>query len=112
MLNNLISNAIKYSSDVRYLFVGLATDGSNTTLEIADRGIGIPRAEQRRIFRKFYRVRGDAAHPGATGSGLGLSIVTHVARAHAATISVESERGRGSRFKVRLPLIVGEAART
>ena len=112
LLDNLISNAIKYSSEVRYLFVGVAIDGSHATVEIADRGIGIPRSEQRRIFRKFYRVRSDAAHPATTGSGLGLSIVTHVARAHAATISVDSERGRGSSFKVRLPLIAAEAART
>ena len=107
---NLISNAIKFAGDRPYLFVGVSTDGRDALVEVADRGIGIPRREQRKIFRKFYRVSGEAGTTHAPGSGLGLAIVAHVARAHGASVTVESTPGRGARFIVRIPLLDQEVA--
>jgi signal transduction histidine kinase len=107
---NLVSNAIKFSGDRRDLFVGVNTDGRDAVVAVADRGIGIPRREQRKIFRKFYRVSGDGNTTCAPGSGLGLAIVAHVARAHGASVSVESAPGAGARFTVRIPLLEPDAA--
>lgn len=107
---NLISNAIKFSGDRRYLFVGIRIDGRDAVVEVADRGIGIPRREQRKIFRKFYRVSGEAGTTHAPGSGLGLAIVAHVARAHGASVSVESAPGNGARFSVRIAILDQEVA--
>jgi len=68
-----------------------------------DRGIGIPRAERKRIFQKFYRVD-DSLTKEVDGCGLGLSISAHIARAHGGTIEVESEPGQGSIFTLVLPV--------
>jgi two-component system phosphate regulon sensor histidine kinase PhoR len=67
-----------------------------------DRGIGIPRSEQDRIFQRFYRVDRSRAKS-VPGTGLGLAIVKHLLILHGGTISVESEPGKGSRFTVTLP---------
>lgn len=102
-ISNLLDNAIKYSRDLKQLSITTDRRGSDLTLEIADRGIGIPRAEQVKIFEKFYRVGNGLVHD-VKGSGLGLSLVKHIVEAHKGTISVESEVGKGSRFTILLPL--------
>ncbi|HWS85830.1 MAG TPA: HAMP domain-containing sensor histidine kinase [Pyrinomonadaceae bacterium] len=102
-ISNLLDNAIKYSGEVKRISVTAETLGSHLSVEIADRGIGIPRAEQAKIFEKFYRV-GDGLVHDVKGSGLGLSLVKHIIEAHHGTISVESEVGQGSRFRILLPL--------
>ncbi|HEX8072106.1 MAG TPA: HAMP domain-containing sensor histidine kinase [Pyrinomonadaceae bacterium] len=102
-ISNLLDNAIKYSREAKQLSITTEALGSELSIEIADRGIGIPRAEQARIFEKFYRV-GDGLVHDVKGSGLGLSLVKHIVEAHQGTISVESEVGQGSRFTIRLPL--------
>lgn len=102
-ISNLLDNAIKYSPEVKQLSITTDRRGSDLSVEIADRGIGIPRAEQVRIFEKFYRVGNGLVHD-VKGSGLGLSLVKHIIEAHKGTISVESDVGKGSRFTILLPL--------
>jgi signal transduction histidine kinase len=102
-ISNLLDNAIKYSGEVKELSITTQTLGPDLYIEITDRGIGIPRAEQAKIFEKFYRV-GDGLVHNVKGSGLGLSLVKHIIEAHHGTISVESDAGKGSRFTIRLPL--------
>lgn len=102
-VSNLIDNAIKYSGDVKRLSITTEKRGSDLSIEIADRGIGIPRAEQARVFEKFYRVGNGLVHD-VKGSGLGLSLVQHIVEAHHGSISIESEVGQGSRFTILLPL--------
>jgi signal transduction histidine kinase len=102
-VSNLLDNAIKYSGGVKQLSVTAERRGADLSVEIADRGVGIPRAEQAKIFEKFYRVGNGLVHD-VKGSGLGLSLVKHIVEAHEGTVAVESEVGKGSRFTVRLPL--------
>jgi signal transduction histidine kinase len=103
-ISNLLDNAIKYSGKVKQLSITAKTLGSDLCIEIADHGIGIPRAEQEKIFEKFYRVGNGLVHD-VKGSGLGLSLVKHIIEAHNGTISVESDVGSGSRFTILLPLV-------
>lgn len=107
-ISNLLDNAIKYSGEVKRLSVTTETRGSDLSIEIADHGVGIPRAEQSKIFEKFYRVGNGLVHD-VKGSGLGLSLVKHIVEAHHGTVSVESEVGQGSRFTILLPLARGGA---
>ena len=102
-ISNLLDNAIKYSGEVKQLTITTETLGTDLSIEIADHGIGIPRAEQAKIFDKFYRVGNGLVHD-VKGSGLGLSLVKHIIEAHNGTISVESDVGKGSRFTILLPL--------
>jgi signal transduction histidine kinase len=102
-ISNLLDNAIKYSGKVKQLTITTETVGADLSIEIADHGIGIPRAEQAKIFEKFYRVGNGLVHD-VKGSGLGLSLVKHIIEAHHGTISVESDVDKGSRFTIHLPL--------
>ncbi|HEX4945353.1 MAG TPA: HAMP domain-containing sensor histidine kinase [Blastocatellia bacterium] len=102
-ISNLLDNAIKYSGEVKQLMIMMETRGTELLIEIADHGIGIPRAEQAKIFEKFYRVGNGLVHD-VKGSGLGLSLVKHIIEAHHGTISVTSDAGKGSRFRILLPL--------
>jgi signal transduction histidine kinase len=102
-ISNLLDNAIKYSRDVKQLSIAAEKRGSDLSIEIADRGIGIPRAEQAKVFEKFYRVGNGLVHD-VKGSGLGLSLVKHIIEAHHGTISLESDVGKGTRFTILLPL--------
>jgi signal transduction histidine kinase len=72
-------------------------------IRVRDRGIGIPAVERKKIFEKFYRVGSGLVHD-VKGSGLGLSIVQHVAQAHGGRVEVESEVGAGSTFTIVLPI--------
>src|SRR5438067_205477 len=84
-LLNLVNNALKYSQDRKYLGVNLYRDNGSVKLEVVDHGIGIPEQEQEKIFEKFYRV-GDPLVHNTKGSGLGLSLVRHIAQAHGGDI--------------------------
>ncbi len=103
LFGNLISNALKYSPGEQYLRVALATGNGHATVKVTDRGIGVPRREHRQIFKKFYRSASAAST--ATGSGIGLAIVDHVARAHGGTVTVASDSGCGTTFTVTLPVV-------
>ena len=102
-LLNLLDNAVKYSGDSRYVAVRLARENGSAKLEVEDRGIGIQRKDQEHIFEKFYRA-GDPLVHNTKGSGLGLSLVQHVAQAHHGTVAVDSAPGQGSRFTLRVPI--------
>jgi signal transduction histidine kinase len=106
-LENLLSNAMKYSPDHREIVVDVERVDGYGVVRVQDRGIGIPPRLQRRIFRKFYRIQSDAGS-GPQGTGLGLAIVDHVMRGHGGFVRVDSEPGRGSTFSLHFPLHAGE----
>lgn len=100
---NLLDNAVKYSNGDRWIGVELARDAGEVTIAVSDHGIGIPRDEQERIFERFHRVSTGLVHD-VKGSGLGLTLVRHIAEAHGGTVTVESEPGKGSTFTIHLPI--------
>ena len=102
-LLNLVNNALKYSKDQKHIAVRLYRANGSVNLEVQDRGIGIPLNEQEKIFEKFYRC-GDPLVHNIKGSGLGLSLVRHIARAHGGDVKVESAPEKGSKFTIALPL--------
>lgn len=104
---NLVDNAIKYSPKDGVVTVALSFTRDKATIEVIDRGTGIPEEELPRIFERFYRVeKGSAARFG--GRGLGLSIAMHIVEAHGGELNVESKLHEGTRFRVSLPC--GDAA--
>jgi signal transduction histidine kinase len=108
-LLNLVNNALKYSQDQKFIGVNLFRDNGAVKLEVVDHGIGIPLNEQSKIFEKFYRV-GDPLVHNTKGSGLGLALVRHIAKAHGGDVAVDSVPGRGSRFTITLPVNGGANA--
>ena len=109
-LENLLSNAMKYSPESREILVEVLKDGQDGVVRVTDRGVGIPEKLHRRIFRKFYRIQTDAGS-GPQGTGLGLAIVDHIMRGHGGSVRVVSEPGRGSTFALHFPLYAGETGR-
>jgi signal transduction histidine kinase len=106
-LVNLVNNALKYSQDRKFIGVNLYRKNGSVKLEVVDHGIGIPSQEQERIFEKFYRV-GDPLVHNTKGSGLGLSLVRHIVKAHGGDVSVDSTPGEGSKFTITLPVETGQ----
>jgi len=102
ILNNLISNAIKYTPDGGRVTISLDDDDSFVKVSVTDTGIGIKGEDIPRIFDKFYRVKSSDTRQ-IVGTGLGLSIVKSIVDAHMGTISVESTEGKGTTFSVLLP---------
>jgi two-component system sensor histidine kinase SenX3 len=101
-LQNLVSNAVKYSGDGKKVQVEVQATPELVSILVIDQGIGIAAKDHQRIFERFYRV--DRARSRSTGgSGLGLSIVRHVVSNHGGTVTVVSEEGRGSTFTIVLP---------
>ncbi len=102
-LFNLLDNAVKFSEPGGRVDVGMEADQRTLRVWVTDEGIGIPTAEQSRIFERFYRVdRARSRHTG--GTGLGLSIVRHVALNHGGEVRVTSREGYGAQFTLTLPL--------
>lgn len=106
LVANLISNAIKYNKTDGFVAVDLTSQNNEAVLSVSDSGIGIPAAEQARIFDRFYRVNSsrERQNAGEYSSGLGLSIVMWAVEAHGGSIEVQSNEGSGSVFLVKLPL--------
>ena len=100
---NLVNNAIKYSRESRSIRIQVRRDGSRVLVSVTDRGIGIPRGEQKKIFEKFYRGEDSLVHE-TKGSGLGLPLVRHIMEAHGGAVEVESAPGKGSAFTLVLPV--------
>jgi two-component system sensor histidine kinase GlrK len=110
IVDNLVSNAIKYSPRSASITVALGVDGSFAVLDVIDRGPGIDREERERIFDSFYQ--GRAPVDGRVkGSGLGLAIAREYALAHGGRIEVmdRAERERGAHFRLWLPLATDDA---
>jgi signal transduction histidine kinase len=102
-LLNLVNNALKYCKDQKFIGVSLYRSDNCVKLEVRDHGIGVPPDEQEKIFEKFYRC-GDPLVHNIKGSGLGLSLVRHIVRAHGGDVQVESVPEKGSKFTIALPL--------
>ncbi len=100
---NLLSNAMKYSADSRAIDLRLMREDGQAVIEVSDQGIGIAPEEQRKIFQQFYRVPSEE-NEGVPGTGLGLTLVRHIAEGHGGRVTVESVPGQGSTFTIHLPL--------
>jgi two-component system sensor histidine kinase SenX3 len=101
-VKNLIDNAVQYSEPKKHVGIGVTTSANSVQIAVADAGMGIPKEEQARIFERFYRV--DTSRSRQTGgTGLGLSLVKHIALSHGGEVTLFSQVGVGSTFTIRLP---------
>lgn len=104
VLVNLVHNAVKFSPPAGRVTLAAAAEGDVVILSVTDEGPGIPRADQARIFERFYKV--DRARPRTGGgTGLGLAIARHIVQAHGGRIDVVSEEGHGATFRVAIPAV-------
>jgi len=109
VLQNLLDNAMQYTPAGGQILVSASANGTEVIFTVSDTGIGIPRADQSRIFERFYRV--DVARSREVGgTGLGLSIAKHLVEVHGGRIWVESEVGQGSQFHFTVPIFDPERA--
>jgi two-component system phosphate regulon sensor histidine kinase PhoR len=102
VIRNLVDNAIKFSREGGTVRLSSGRDAGGAFFAVADEGPGIPRAEQEKIFQRFYQVDRSRSKT-RPGTGLGLAIVKHLVQLHGGRMELESEAGRGSIFRVRLP---------
>jgi signal transduction histidine kinase len=100
---NLLTNAMKYSGDSREIDLRLYARNGDAVIEVVDRGLGLAPEEQKHIFEKFYRAPSQDSRLIA-GTGLGLTLVAHIAKAHHGRVEVESAPGAGSRFSIMIPI--------
>ena len=105
---NLVHNAVKFGGEGGDVTVRVQRQGDEVVTSVTDHGMGIPKADQARIFERFYKV--DRARVRGGGTGLGLSIARHVVGQHGGRIWVESEEGVGSTFAFALPIPAGTAS--
>lgn len=102
IMQNLISNAVKYNTDNGQLIIGIVCTNDNITLTVADTGLGIPEEDKEKMFTKMFRAK-NARSQVTDGSGLGLYIVKEAAEALGGTIGFTSEENKGAVFTVILP---------
>ena len=103
LIYNLVDNGIKYSTGAPHIIVSTSRNHHHFLISVQDHGIGIPKADQKHVFEKFYRVSTGNVH-NVKGFGIGLNYVAQVVRLHHGSISLESEVGKGSTFTVSLPI--------
>jgi signal transduction histidine kinase len=99
---NLLANAMKYSGNSRDIDLRIAARNGTAVIEVADHGLGLEPEEKMRVFEKFYRAPSHESHLIA-GTGLGLTLVAHIATAHGGRVEVESAPGAGSTFCILIP---------
>ncbi|MBV9282837.1 MAG: HAMP domain-containing protein [Chloroflexi bacterium] len=102
VLNNLVSNAIKYSPEGGTVTIGTRHEGDTLVVRVRDEGIGIAEEDQAQLFQRFYRAGREGQE--VKGLGLGLYVTRRIIEAHGGTISVRSKPGQGSEFSFTLPL--------
>lgn len=102
VFNNIISNAVRYTSEDGQIIIDACVQGEWALVSVTDNGIGIPKEYQSKIFEKFVQVKKSNEY--TSGAGLGLAIVREIIEAHGGKIWVESEIGKGSTFSFTLPL--------
>jgi signal transduction histidine kinase len=103
VLVNLLSNAEKYSGEGKEIDVQVGLGSESIEIKVLDRGPGVPRGCEERIFAQFYRAH-DSLASGVQGSGLGLTLARQIARAHGGEVTYEPRDGGGSCFVLRLPV--------
>ncbi|HLM00051.1 MAG TPA: ATP-binding protein, partial [Pyrinomonadaceae bacterium] len=102
-VSHLIDNAIKYSPERTSVIISTILESEFLRVVVEDRGYGIPKTEQEKIWQKFYRVARDGQDKEEESTGLGLSLVKEIVEQHGGEVKVESEVGQGSRFSIALP---------
>ncbi len=108
-LLNLLQNAFHYTGPHKVITVRCVRRGTQVVISVGDNGPGIPKHEHRRVFEKFYRLTRDDLARQPQGTGLGLSMVHHIVRAHDGMTTVESEVGQGATFSILLPSLPADA---
>jgi len=103
MMLNLLTNAYKYTRADKRITLEVTDGEEMVIISVGDNGVGIPEREHGRIFDPFYRVESGRGGK-ASGAGLGLAIVRHMAAVHQGQVFVESAEGKGSRFSIHLPI--------
>ena len=106
VLDNLVSNAIKYTPDGGDVTITMTHTADTATIAVTDTGIGIPKREQDQVFGRFFRTS-NARGAGIEGTGLGLAITRGIIEAHGGTIGFDSIEGTGTTFLITLPLAHG-----
>jgi two-component system sensor histidine kinase/response regulator len=102
-MDNLLGNAVKFTSEGGEIAIELSQQGDQLVLEVSDTGIGIPPDKLARVFERFYQVDGSARRRYG-GVGLGLALVKDLVEAYGGTVAVESEVDQGTTFTIRLPV--------
>ena len=111
IISNLVENAIKYSTDRKYIGISLTSDDDDVILKVKDQGVGMSNEVISQIFEKFFRAE-DTLTAKTKGHGLGLSIVKNLVELNGGTISVDSQPGKGSTFTTTFPILVEEPQET
>ena len=106
VVHNILDNAAKFSDREKSIEVKINRQQNSVLIAVQDKGIGIPEGEQKKVFEKFYRGK-QASSVSPTGTGLGLTLVKHIMKAHKGDVVVRSQPGEGSCVSLILPIGVG-----
>jgi signal transduction histidine kinase len=109
VMDNLLSNALKFTPPNGSIGISVIARDDTVVIEVADSGIGISAADQKKLFTRFFRTEA-AMRKAIKGTGLGLSIVKAIVEGHGGEITVESAEGKGATFRIVLPLAAAIAS--